>query len=92
MAFVGVMTVGAFGLPVLIGYIFWAEVVLQRPSSPASRALVLVILATLLGGFSVVRFVGASASRRPRWQRVHGVMLLVLAACFLFQGTRSCSF
>jgi hypothetical protein len=88
MAFVAVLTLGAAALPFLIGNIFWTEIVLRRPSSPVSRALVLVILATMMIGLAGVRFVGASASRRPRSQRAYGVMLLAFAGYLLFQGIR----
>lgn len=88
MALVAVMTLGAAALPVLVGNIFWTEVVLRMPSSPASRALVLVILATMMIGLAGVRFVGASASKRPRSQRAYGVMLLAFAGYLLFQGIR----
>jgi hypothetical protein len=88
IALLGLLVLGPAALLVLIGNIFWTEEALRRPSSPLSRAFLLLILALMLAGFAVVRFLRASASKRPRWQRAHGVLLLVLAGYLVFQLAR----
>lgn len=75
-------------LLVLSGIFFWSEDLLRRPSSPIVRALLFLMLALMMPGFAVMRFLNASASRRPRWQRAYGVLLLVLACYLLVQLVR----
>lgn len=84
---VGLLALGA-GLLVLVGTIFWSEEVLRRPASPIVRGLLLLILALMMTGLAILSFVRASSSKRPRWQRAHGVLLLVLAGYLLVQFVR----
>ncbi len=67
---------------------FWNEQLLGRPSSPAIRALLSLALASMLSGFAVLRFLGASASRHPRRQRAYAILLLLLASLLLLQLVR----
>jgi hypothetical protein len=62
---------------------FWTHEVLRRPANPITRPLMLLALALMMIVLAVMRFIGASTSRRPRWQRAYG-FLLVLFAAFLF--------
>ena len=85
IALLAVMGLASAATLVLSGIFFWNEELLRRPSSPIVRALMVLMLASMLTGFAVLRFLGASASRRPRWQRAYGVLLLVLASYLLLQ-------
>ncbi len=85
---VGLLALGA-GALVLVGNIFWSEEVLRRPASPIVQGLLFLILALMMTGFAIVSFVRAATSRRPHWQRAHGVLLLVFAAYALVQFVRN---
>lgn len=84
---VGALALGA-GALVLLGNIFWTEEVLRRPASPIVRGLLLLIVALMMTWIAIVRFVGASSSRRPRWQRAYGVLLLLFAGYLLLHFVR----
>lgn len=88
VGFLAVEGVLAAAALVVVGNLFWTEEVLRRPASPIFRALLLLIPAVMITGFAVLRFVGASAGKRPRWQRAYGVLLLVFAGYLLFQVVR----
>lgn len=79
----GSLLVLGVGALVLLGVIFWTEQVARRPSSPMVYALLLLVLALMMIGFAVVRWGRASASRHPRWQRVHAALLLCFATYLL---------
>jgi hypothetical protein len=83
LALIGLMAVGAAALLGLMGYIFWTEEVLREAANPVAAPLVLFILAMMMTGFAIARFMGASTSARPDWQRAYGVLLLFLAVCLL---------
>jgi len=74
------------------GAMLWTEEALRRGPSPAIRVPLSLILALMLTGFAAIKWTGASASRRPRWQRVHGILLLLGAACLLVQAILSVRF
>lgn len=84
---VGLLVLGA-GALVLAGNVFLSEQVLRRPASPIVLALLFLDLALMMIGLAIARFVRASSSRRPRWQRAYGVLLLVLAGYLLVQVVR----
>ncbi len=88
IALLAVIGPAAAATLVLSAIFFWNEELLRRPSSPVVRALLFLMLALQLTGFAIVRFLGASASRHPRWQRANGVLLLVLASFLLLQLVR----
>lgn len=88
IALLALIGLAAAATPVLSGIFFWNEELLRRPSSPTIRALLFLMLASMLSGFGILRFLGASASRHPRWQRAHGVLLLALASYLLLQLVR----
>jgi hypothetical protein len=85
---VGISAMAAAAL-VLVGNMFWTEEVLRKTASPVVRALLFLILALMMIGCALMEFVRASASSRRRWQRVYGVLLLVLA---VFAGYFSVQF
>lgn len=88
LALFGGLSTLAAGALVLVGYIFWSEEVLRKPASPIVRGLPLLIVALMATGFATLRFVRASFSRRPAWQRAYGVLLLVIAGYLLVQFVR----
>lgn len=88
LAYVALLCLGALAGLALGGYIFWTEEVLRKPSSPIAWALVALLLATMMTAFAVEKFIMAAASRRPRWQRAHGVLLLLFAVYLLVQAIR----
>lgn len=71
------------------GAVLWNEEVLGKPANPAIHAPLSLILALLSGGFGAMTWRGAAASRRPRWERVHGALLLFLAVFLLVEGIRA---
>ncbi len=85
IALFALIGVAAVATLVLFPISFWNEELLRRPSNPIIRALLSLMLASMLAGFAILRFIGASASRHPRRQRAYGVLLLVFASYLLLQ-------
>lgn len=83
----GLVLLPSAGAAVLVWKVIWTEDLLHQPASRATLALLSLLVALMMAGVGALRWMRARTSRRPRWQRVHAVLVWLVAAYSLFLAT-----